>query len=175
MSDLKQAVAQRPSDVQLRRLLAEAYAGRGFVEEAVAEYLAVLELGPTDSVARERLQSLFARRAPRWLPEAAAKLLPFPHVAWDFKPTPTLAPGQAVRRGVLRTVAGFAPSEGQRFDPAHGWFFAAADYAYAWSPKSRRWLLRIRAHRDTATSPELAEAALAALISLYEVARHRVA
>jgi len=78
-ADLEQLVSQHPGDVEARSRLAAAYAQRGFIEEAVGQYLAVLARQPGDEQVRTRVTELVAQRMPAWLPNDAVRAAPFPH------------------------------------------------------------------------------------------------
>jgi len=160
-----------PQSVEAHRSQAEAYAARGFVEEAIEEYLALLQQQPADLQAKTRVEQLFAQRAPRWLPVEAGALLPFPHGALQLPPAqPGARRGETTSR-VLRTTVGFAANETDRQDPFHGWTFGNVDYAYVFNHKASRWSLKVCAHRDEGVALALADNALIALVCYQETAR----
>jgi hypothetical protein len=163
---LEEAVRQSPDDLASRRHLAEAYGQRGFIEEAVAEHVAILTRRQGDEEARARVAELVAQRMPAWLPADAPDVAPFPVAVCEVTlPGPGADEGPVTCR-VLRTGAGFIAREGERRDPVHGWPFPVADYGYVWTPKTQRWVMRARLHRGPGVDERLADRALATLLCL---------
>jgi hypothetical protein len=168
LSPLERAVGRRPYNLDARRELADAYDAAGFIEEAIAQRLTIIEQDPGDAEAPARINQLLARRAPRWLPEAAARIAPFARAPFDI----TLAGPDGARpsTGRFLLVAPPAVSEDGQRDPLHGWPFAQSQYAYAWDAAASRWVLKIRAHAGAGTDAQLLGSALRALVSFYHTA-----
>jgi len=168
LAPLEKAVARRPYNLDARRELAEAYAAAGFIEEAIAQRLTIIEQDPGGAEAPARINQLFARRAPRWLPEAAARIAPFARAPFDL----ALAGPDGARPSTGRFLLVSAPAvsqDGQR-DPLHGWPFAQSQYAYAWDAAASRWVLKIRAHAAAGADAQFLDSALRALVSFYHTA-----
>lgn len=171
-ADLEQRIREQPLDADARRELAEAYAERGFVEEAVAAYLALLAQDREDAQARDRVRELVAERVPEWLPAQASELAPFPHALFELKLADPAGTGGTTGYRVLRTVQGFiSAGDRERRDPLHKWPFPSSDHAYLWNPKTSRWVLKAHAYRGPQVNPSLADGALVALMCFYCVAR----
>ena len=167
LEELEGYVARHPEDCEGRRLLAARYEARGFVEEAVAQHLAVLVRAPGDESAGERVRCLVAERMPAWLPGEGVEALPFAHDELGLELA--CAEGQGERTGYRLLVSreGFAAREGERQDPAHEWRFARIDYGYVWEPRAGRWVMRLRAHWEEGGESDLAGAALRTALALY--------
>jgi hypothetical protein len=171
-ADLEQRVSGQPLDADARRELAQAYAERGFVEEAVAAYLALLAQDREDAQARDRVRELVAERVPEWLPAQASELAPFPHAVFELKLAHPAGTGGTTSYRVLRTIQGFiSAGDRERRDPLHKWPFPSSDHAYLWNPKTSRWVLKAHAYRGPQVNPSLADGALVALMCFYCVAR----
>jgi hypothetical protein len=171
LSALERQVAQCPDDSQSREQLGRAYAERGFVEEAVAQYLELLARDPSDAASRGRVEELVALRMPMWLSERAEGLAPFRRSVLDLALGDRDSAAGIVRGRFLVTQQGFSASEGYDHDRTHGWSFPRIDYGYAWVPASGRWVMKARAHWSRPEDAGLAQGALKLLLALYAVGR----
>jgi len=77
LAELEWLVAHAPENCELRGRLAGAYEERGMLEEAVAEYLAMLAREPGNEGARGAVEALVKERMPKWLPEEVEEVGPF--------------------------------------------------------------------------------------------------
>jgi len=166
-ADLEEAVAGEPRDLSARRALAEAYAARGFVEESVAQYAAILAAQPEDADARTQAAILLNRRMPRWLSGDTPAAALFEHACCDLR-----AEGGLYR--FLRPTARFAAHEGERFDRLHEWRFHSIEYGYVWEAAPARWELKARCHRGEGIAPEMADNILAAVLIFYCLVREHL-
>ena len=170
LAPLERAVADHPLDIESRLRLAEAYAARGFIEEAAAAYCSVLVRDRENSQARIGLRQVVATRMPRWLPAVAAELAPFPRATLSMQVA--TRPGELSPRRFLRTTGSFAAEEGERRDRLYGWSFPWVEYGYVW--ESPRWVARFRVHRGEGVGEGLAGQALVALMYFHQVVRERL-
>jgi len=164
-------VRQHPTEASSSRRLADAYAEQGFVEEAVAQYLALLKHNPSDDEARARVSELVARKMPSWLPPEAADVAPFDTAASSLKLADPKVTKTPIICRFLRTTEAFAAPQGEGRDRVHGWAFPLVDYGYVWDGGTGRWVMRARVHRSAAVGSPMADDALLAVLSLYAVAR----
>ena len=163
-ADLEGRVAGEPGDLRARRALAEAYAARGFVEESVAQYAAILGAEPEDAGARTQAEILLNRRMPRWLSADTPAAALFEHACYDLR-----TEGGIYR--FLGTTARFAAHEGERFDGVHEWRFPSVEYGYVWEAAAARWELRARCHTGEGIAPETADKVLAAVLVFHGLVR----
>ena len=77
-TSLEQQVVARPDDREVRRRLAQAYAGSGFVEEAAEQYLILLSREADDADAKSALTALLKTHMPSWLPAAVTQVTAVP-------------------------------------------------------------------------------------------------
>jgi hypothetical protein len=172
-SELEGQVTRNPSDLASRRDLAEAYAARGFTEEAVAQYFAILKQQPSEGQARERAAELIRQHMPQWLPPEAEEISPFAHAVSELT-LPDPVTKKPVTHRLLRTTEAFhalGPGDGVLTDPVHQWHFSGVGYGYAWDARASRWVMKVRVCSDPAAASRLADDALIALLCFYEVAR----
>jgi hypothetical protein len=162
--ELEGYVGRHPQDPGARLRLADAYELRGFVEEAVAQYLAALKLDRDDEQASSRLTRLVQRQMPAWLPAGAEA--PFARAALHLSESEEAGPPR-----LLLTTAVAAPEDGRR-DHLHGWLYPWVVYGYLWDEPQQRWLLTARAHY--ATDGELAQASLQTVLTLSWIVPRRL-
>ncbi len=172
---LERRLAAHPDDPGARRALAQAYAQRGLVEEAVAQYLALLSRDPNDADAGEKVKALVAERMPIWLPREVEQAPPFPLQVFELTLPDPAGAGAEVPRRLLVTQAGLPAGEGYRTDRLHKWAFPSVEYGYAWDPKAERlpgqgWVMKGRAHWARPADQDLAQSALKAFLALWCVA-----
>lgn len=165
--DLERSVSSHPDDPEARRTLAEAYAQRGFIEEAVAQYLALLSRDANDADAGERIKALVAERMPSWLPAEVEQAPPFPLQVFELSLADPARAGAEVPHRLLVTQAGLPAGEGCRTDRLHKWAFPSVEYGYAWDPKAERWVMKGRAHWARPDDRDLAQSALKAFLALW--------
>jgi hypothetical protein len=165
--ELEGYVGRHPQDPGARLRLADAYERRGFVEEAAAQYLAVLKLDGDDAQASSRLTRLVQRQMPAWLP-AEAEAAPFARALLHL----SSGPEPAGPPRLLLTTALAAP-EGGRRDHLHGWLYPWILHGYLWDESQQRWRLTARAHY--AAHEELAQASLHTILALSCIIPKRLA
>jgi len=172
-ADLEGRVAGEPRDLRARRALAEAYAARGFVEEGVAQYAAILAAEPEDASARRQAEILLNRRMPRWLSADTPAAALFKHASYELQAGADCAGSRAYR--LLCTTARFAAREGERFDRVHEWRFPSIEYGYVWEAPRGRWELKARGHRGEGIAPEMGDKILAAVLVFHCLVREHLA
>ncbi len=161
-ADLERAAAARPREVAPHVALARAYGASGFIEEAVAEYLAALDLDP-DTDVRPALDRLLQQRMPKWLPAATARTQPFP--LKTMKLTLPVGEGPPWEYALLAT-ADFAAHEGERQDRLHEWRFPRIAYGYLLSRSTQRWEVKVRVHAQAGVPNQLAQDSLTTVLAL---------
>jgi len=169
--NLERSVSAHPHDLEARRTLAEAYARQGLIEEAVAEYLALLACDPNHADARERIKALVAEQMPSWLPAEVEQAAPFPLQVFDLNLADPAKAGAQVPYRLLVTQAGFPPGEGYRTDRLHKWTFPNVEYGYAWDPKAERWVMKGRVHWARPEDQTLAQNTIKSSLSLWCAAK----
>lgn len=184
LSGLESHVAANPDDLASRSQLARAYSERGFIAEAVAQYLELAARDPTDQGSREQIAGLVRRQMPTWLPGRAESLAPFRHSTLDLvlagpqvgqlRDLPANAAAESPLARLLVTEEGFPAIEGQSHDGVHKWLFPWVDYGYHWSPSSARWLMRARVHWGRAEDAVLARSALTTTLAFCAVTQERL-
>jgi len=168
---LERRVAGNPDECEARQALAEAYANRGLVEEAVGQYLALLVRHPQYADAREAIEALVARKMPAWFPREVEQAPPFLIAVFELPLADPGKPGERVGYRVLVTQAGVAPPEGLGKDRLHKWAFPSIEYGYVWEPKAERWVMKGRTHWAGGEDKELARNAIKAFLALWCAAK----
>jgi hypothetical protein len=165
-------VLQAPADRAARGELAESYASQGLIEEAVAQYLAILKQRPDDEHARTRAQELIGDRMPAWLPAEADDVAPFPHTVLDLRLTDPRSRRQTPYRLLRTDRAFFTAGNDVLPDPVHHWRFLGIDYGYLWNPAQSKWVMKVRAYQHPAVDASLARDALTAVLTSHVIASH---
>lgn len=153
---------------------ADAYASRGLIEEAVAEYVAILAREPGQARAREGLWRAMSQAMPKWLPGEVEQVRPF---AFEVLGIRFLQSETEGRYRFLVTLEGFAVPERSRADPLHHWEFPRAEYGYVWerdADGADRWVLKCEVHWEGEEDQLLARDALRGVCALWAAARHHL-
>ncbi len=158
-------------DLQARLRLADWYARRGLVEEAVAEYLSVLARYPEQAGVREKVGDLVAREMPKRLPGEVERVRPFPLHAFTLWLADPESPGREKVHRVLVTEAGLPAGEGLRRGPLRKWEFPNIEYGYAWQPEDGMWVMKGRVHWSREEDRALARDALRCLLAVWCVGK----
>ncbi len=156
------------SGTDARWMAATRYEMHGLTEEAVAEYLRILSVEPENEAARDRVKVLVSKEMPQWLPEEAAKAVPFACQVVEMQMTAD--EGEAKQR-LLVTQEGFGAREGERWDELHASGFKHIDYGYVWQPSRKRYEVRVAAHWENPDQEPIARGALGATLAFYCLAK----